>query len=183
MILSIASTIYYHQKYISKRDTLLLRHINLNNAVDSAVLDNKLKGLRWITHHYPNNPSNEINFLLSSMEEIKKDKRKKMLVTDYQFIPVILGINDYSAARIWWRHHIYPEPNKLYFIEWKNFLLRKIIENNIEVIYTIKPLEGEHNIFDGLINDTCYSTKQVSKILIEQKLNNCKELNFIKKLN
>ncbi len=183
LILSIASTIYYHQKYISKRDTLLLRHINLNNAIDSAVLDNKLKGLRWITHHYPNNPSNEINFLLSSMEEIKKDKRKKMLVTDYQFIPVILGINDYSAARIWWRHHIYPEPSKLYFIEWKNFLLRKIIENNIEVIYTIKPLEGEHNIFDGLINDTCYSTKQVSKILIEQKLNNCKELNFIKKLN
>ena len=38
---------------------------------------------------------------------------------------------------------IYPEPNKVYFEEWKSFLISKILKENIELIYTIKPLEGE----------------------------------------
>ena len=46
MILSLVSTIYYHQKYVTKRDTLLLRDVNLNNAVDSLVIDQKLQGLK-----------------------------------------------------------------------------------------------------------------------------------------
>lgn len=181
MILSLVSTIYYHQKYVTKRDTLLLRDVNLNNAVDSLVIDQKLQGLKWITHHYPNNPNEEIKNLLEAISEIKKDTRKKMLVTDYQFISVILDINDNSAARIWWRHHIYPEPNKVYFEEWKSFLISKILKENIELIYTIKPLEGEENIFDGLISSDCYSTNKINEILIEQKINDCKELRLFLK--
>ena len=153
-----------------------MRDVNLNNAVDSLVIDQKLQGLKWITHHYPNNPNEEIKNLLEAISEIKKDTRKKMLVTDYQFISVILDINDNSAARIWWRHHIYPEPNKVYFEEWKSFLISKILKENIELIYTIKPLEGEENIFDGLISSDCYSTNKINEILIEQKINDCKEL-------
>ncbi len=183
IILSLVSTIYYHQKYVSKRDTLLLRDVNLKNTVDSSAIDKKLKGLKWITHHYPNNPNDEIKELIETVSEIKKDTRKKMLVTDYQFISVILGINDNSAARIWWRHHIYPEPNKLYFEEWKNFLINKILKEKIEVIYTIKPLEGEENIFEGLIKSNCYSTNKINEILIEQKLNDCKELKLFFKKN
>ena len=181
IILSLISTFYYHQKYIIKRDTLLLRNVNLNNAIDSVVLDKKLRGLKWITHHYPNNPNDEINYLLDSIKEISKDHRKKMLVTDYQFISLVLGTKDNSAARIWWRHHIYPEPNKPYFNEWKKFLFKKIIKENIDVIYTIKPLEGESNIFEGLIKNDCYSTKRINEILFEQTLIKCKELELLYK--
>ena len=98
-----------------------------------------------------------------------------MFVTDYQFISVILSINDNSAARIWWRHHIYPEPDEKYFINWKNFLISKIINENIEVIYTIKPLVGEHDIFEGLISKDCYSNEKKNKILVLQTLNDCNE--------
>ena len=28
-----------------------------------------------------------------------------MLVTDYQFITVILSMEDYAASRFWWGHH------------------------------------------------------------------------------
>ena len=60
-----------------------------------------------------------------------------MIVTDYQFISVILGINDNAASRIWWRHHIYPSgPEKPYFETWKSFLINKIKEE-IKTIYTI----------------------------------------------
>ena len=173
--MSIISTLYYHQKYISKRDTLILRDVNLTKSINASILSDKLKNLKWITHHYPDNPSLEIENLLSAIEIIKADKRKKMFVTDYQFISVILSMNDNSASRIWWRHHIYPEPDEKYFINWKNFLISKIINKNIEVIYTIKPLEGENDIFEGLISKDCYSNEKKNKILVLQTLNDCNE--------
>ena len=77
LILTLVSSIYYHQKYISKRDTLLLRHINLNDAINAGKLSKKLENLKWITHHYPKNPEIEIENLLKSMEIIKSDKQSK----------------------------------------------------------------------------------------------------------
>jgi len=142
LILSLISTIYYNQKYINKRDTLILRDTDLSHSINASVLSSKLKNLRWLTHHYPENPKQEIKNLLDSIKVIKSDNRKKMIVTDYQFISVDLSIKDNSAARVWWRHHIYPDVNEKYFIYWKNFLIKKIIKENIEVIYTVHPLEG-----------------------------------------
>ena len=175
LTLSIISTIYYNQKYIDKRDTLLLKSTNLNKSVDASVLSDKLKNLRWLTHNYPENPTEEIKNLLDSIEIIKKDSRKKMIVTDYQFISPELSINDNSAARVWWRHHIYPDVNEKYFDYWKNFLIKKIIKENIEVIYTIHPLEGEKDIFKGLVDVKCYSKKKMNKILVLQTLKSCEE--------
>jgi hypothetical protein len=182
LILSFISTVYYHQKYISKRDTLLLRKLDLNQSIDAVILSDKLKNLRWLTHHYPKNPEIEIKNLLDTIKIIKKDSRKKMIVTDYQFISVELSMKDNSAARIWWRHHIYPSgPDQKYFLEWKKFLLKQIIEKNIEVIYTVHPLEGEENIFQDLLDEKCYSNKKLNKILVLQIINNCDDLNFFLK--
>ena len=175
LILSLISTIHYHHKYISKRDTLLLRKIDLNQSVNAVILSDKLKNLRWLTHHYPENPKKEIDNLLNAMKIIEKDNQKKMIVTDYQFISVALSIKDNSAARIWWRHHIYPVPGNKYFNDWKNFLLTKIENENINVIYTVHPLEGETDIFDGMISENCYSNERVNEILTVQKLKNCVE--------
>jgi hypothetical protein len=179
LILSFISTIYYHQKYISKRDTLLLSKLDLSQSVDAGILSDQLKNLRWLTHHYPNNPETEIKNLLDTMKIIKKDKKKKMIVTDYQFISVVLSMRDNSAARIWWRHHIYPSgPDQKYFLEWKKFLLRQIVKNKIEAIYTVHPLEGEDNIFQYLLDKKCYSNEKLNEILVLQILNNCDDLNF-----
>ena len=105
----------------------------------------------------------------------KKDSRKKMIVTDYQFISVELSVNDNSAARVWWRHHIYPDVNEKYFQYWKKFLIKKIIRENIEAIYTIHPLEGEKDIFEGLIGTDCYLQKNLNEILVLQTLKKCKD--------
>ena len=107
--------------------------------------------------------------------EVFADNQKKMIVTDYQFIPAVLSMNSNSAARIWWRHHIYPEPGSKYYKDWKNFLLTKIKKNNIDVIYTVHPLEGENDIFEGMVDKKCYSTEWLSEILTVQKLKNCNE--------
>ena len=60
LILGFVSTIYYHQKYISKRDTLILRNSDLNISVDASILDEKLKNLKWLTHHYPDNQKKKL---------------------------------------------------------------------------------------------------------------------------
>ena len=145
----------------------------MSNSIDAGILSEKLKNLRWLTHHYPGNPEQEIENLLDSMEIIKSDNRKKMIVTDYQFISVELNIEGNSAARIWWRHHIYPVSGQKYFKEWKNFLLSKIKNENIEVIYTVHPLEGEHDIFEGVVDNDCVSKKNLNEILVIQILKNC----------
>ena len=176
IILSFISTIYYQNKYISKRDTLLLRNVDLSKAVNAGVIDPKLKGLKWITNLYPNNPKKEISNLMEIINIIKNDQRKKMLVTDYQFITVILSMKDYAASRFWWGHHGYPDKNNKYFYLWKKFLLNKIKENNIEVIYTILPMAGETDILISTLNKKCYSEKKLRNDLKIQILKNCQEL-------
>jgi len=176
LVLSLVSTIYYHQKYISKRDTLLLKKFDLKESIDAVILSEKLNNLRWLTHHYPNNPDNEIKNLLETIKIIKNDKRKKMIVTDYQFISVVLSIKDNSAARIWWRHHIYPVPENEYHKYWKKFLLNKIKKEKIEAIFTVHPLEGESDIFKGLISKNCYTSEKINEILVVQKFNSCNEM-------
>ena len=160
----------------------MLKNLDLTQTVNASVFSEQFKNLRWLTHHYPNNPDTEIQNLLNSMKIIKNDNKKKMIVTDYQFISVVLSTKDNSAARIWWRHHIYPSgPNQKYFSEWKKFLLKQIMKNNIEVIYTVHPLEGEKNIFQDLLDEKCYSTENLNEILVLQILKNCEDLNFFSK--
>ena len=105
-----------------------------------------------MTHHYPDDPQKEISNLKEAIKIIKDDSSKKMIVTDYQFISVILGINDNSASKNWWRHHIYPSgPEKPYFETWKNFLIQKIKKIEIKTIYTLSTLwRGRKNIFQDL---------------------------------
>ena len=176
VILSFMSTLHYQNKYISKRDTLLLRNVDLNRSVDASKLDDKLKGLKWITYNYPEDPEEEIGNLVEIIDLIKRDKRKKMIVTDYQFITVILSTKDYAASRFWWGHHGYPDMKNKYFSIWKNFLLSKIKDNNIEVIYTIKPLIGESDILVNILNENCYSKLNLKQNLDIQILKNCKDL-------
>ena len=111
---------YYHEKYISKRDTLLLRNLDLNKAVDASMLNEKFKNLKWITHNYPRNPELEIQNLLETINIIKDDRKAKMIVTDYQFISVILSTYDNSPNKVWYSFHVYPTKNDAYFDLYQN---------------------------------------------------------------
>ena len=97
-----------------------------NKTMHASKIHSSLKGLKWITINFPMNPDLEISKLNEIIEIIKKDNRKKMIVTDYQFITVILNIQDFAASRFWWGHHGYPDMKNKYFSIWKNFLLSKM---------------------------------------------------------
>ena len=48
-----------------------LKKVNLENTVDAINIDKSLKGLRWVTYMYPNNPNKEIDLINEKDKDYK----------------------------------------------------------------------------------------------------------------
>jgi len=177
LFLSIGSTFYYGNKYILSRNFNDLNKIMISNAIDAKKLDKKLEGLKWITYLYPDNPNVEIYNLKEAINLIKKETKNKMIITDYQFISVILSMYDYSPSQVWFSYHVNPDKNSKYFDIHKKFFLDKLKENKIEIVYVVKPLWGGDDIFEKNLNKNCYTKNEVTKVLDSYLLNGCEDLN------
>ena len=153
-----------------------LDKINLKNAIDAKSLDIKFNKLKWITNVYPENPRKEIELLKEAINIIKTDKRNKVLVTDYQFISVLLSIYDNSPVRFWYEYHGYPTKENKYHTNYKNFFIDKLKKNQIEIIYTIKPLYGDKNVLKDILEEDCLIKKTHTKILHSNTITECKSL-------
>ena len=153
-----------------------LSKVNMKNAIDAKILDKKLSGLQWITALYPNDPKEEISNLLKAIYIIKNDSRNKVLVTDYQFISVIMSSYDYSPNKYWYKYHVYPTTNHKYFQIYRNFFVNKLIKNKIQVVYIIKPLWGDDNVLEIILDNNCLKKTSLTNILDSYFLENCKSL-------
>jgi hypothetical protein len=174
IFLSIGSTLYYKIAYGDNRRFQELENVNLNKSIGSDIIDVKLKNLKWINSSYPNNPKLEIELLKNSIEILKKDKRKKALITHYQFIASLMPDYIVSPNRTYTSDNIsYPKKNTKYFEIYKKFFINQIVKNDIEIIYTIKPLEKD--VFTSLINEDCINTKKINDILEAHLIINCHE--------
>lgn len=176
IILSIISTIHYGNKYINKRDFMDLSKVNINKGIDAKIFDKKLNGLKWITTLYPNSPDVEISNLLEVIDILKKDSRKKMLVTDYQFISVIMSSYDYSPNKYWYKHHVYPSATHRYFEIYKKFFIQKLKKEKIQIVYIIKPLWGDDNVLESILEKDCIIKSAITDILDGYLLQKCKDL-------
>lgn len=177
IFLCIGSTIHYANKYINHRDFADLGKVNLKNAIDAKILDSKLSGLKWITPLYPNDPKKEISRLQEAINIIKKDIRNKTIITDYQFISVILSTYDNSPNQVWFINHILNQKKESkYFKIYKNFFITKLMENKIEIIYIVKPLWGGNEIFQKGLSKDCMKKVKITEILDSYLLLQCEEL-------
>ncbi len=176
--LSIVSTAYYFSKYINSRHFMDLHKGNIKNAIDAKFLDQKLNGLKWLTPQYIDDPKKEILNLKEAIEIIKNDRSKKIIITDYQFISVVLSTYDHSPSKYWYRFHVNPTKNQKYFDNYRNFFILKIKENAINKIYTVKPLIGfeENNVLNDILSRDCFTKKNLTNILSSYTLRNCKDL-------
>ena len=68
----------------------------------------------------------------------------------------------------------YPEKNNKYFNSYKNLIIKHIENNNIEVIYTIYPLDNS-TIYTYL-DKSCFTEVEISKMLSSYELKNCNEI-------
>ena len=62
LIVSVSSFKYFFE-YVLDRKFIDLQSVKLSKAVEANLINSKFKGLRWISHIYPNNPSKEIQII------------------------------------------------------------------------------------------------------------------------
>ena len=172
LLLSISSTLYYQYNYIDTRAFMSLDRIKIKNAIDAKILDKKLNKLKWVTPYIE--PEKEISQLKEAIKIIKNDSRNKTIVTDYQFISVLLSSYDYSPTKFWFEYHGYPTKDNKYFEIYRNFFISKLKENKIEIVYTIKPLFGDDD--DDVLKNYFVVSKQIFGLNFFRK----KIANFLK---
>lgn len=171
-----ASTIYYKFNYVDNRKFMELETVDLKRSLDASILDKKLKNLKWISPIFPENPLKEIKLLKESIKIINNDEREKMLITHYQFMANIINDYVYSPSRLYTGNGVdYPLIDNKNFYIYKEFFLNQIVKNNIEIIYTIKPIDGY--IYLNILDDICVEVKKENEILFSHLILNCKELN------
>ena len=164
-------------KYIYKRDFMDLRKVNMENTIDAHILDDKLSGLNWKScEFYSKDTKKEISELTKVINIIKNDNRNKSIITDYQFISVILSIYDFSPSQVWYDYHVNPSKGTVYYQVYKKFFIEKFKENNVEVVYLVKPLWGGNKIFENVIDSSCYKKDNITDMLDIYTLIPCKEL-------
>ena len=172
VLLVLFSTIKYHEVYNTKRKFMDLQQVDLNKSINAIYLDKKLKNLRWITPAFSENPKKEINLLRETLNEIKKDKRIKMVMTHYQFFSLLAQENLHIPNR-WYTHdnNSYPLKNHKYFKFYEEHLLENILKNDIEVIYTI----GDPNFEDYKVylKNICFDKLNLNIITDIYKIKNC----------
>jgi len=168
--------IKYHLRFNEGRKFHELNYVNFQLASEGEKIDEKFKGLKWITPRFSNNADKEIDLINEIKTYLSNDRRNKMVMTNYSFFSTILGKKLFSTTR--W--HIfdgtdYPQKNNKYFVSYKKLLINSIKHNNVEVIYTIDPVKNS-NIYD-YINQNCFEEKRITEILVGYKLKQCDEIN------
>ena len=143
-----------------------------NDLKHRYLIDKNLKGVQWVTMFYPKNPMVEVDIIKNAIKIINKDEKKKMIITDYQFISVFKNQYDYSVTRFWYEFHGYPDKENKYYDYWKNFVLKRIAKNNLKVIYVLNPLHGDERPLENVL-ESCFQKVELSEKLYKLELKNC----------
>ena len=96
ILLCIFSVTKFHLRFNEHRKFNELEKVDISKAIDAKKLSKSLKGLKWITFKYPQNPYDELMNLKEIVKILSQDTSKKMLITDYQVLAPISEIYDYS---------------------------------------------------------------------------------------
>jgi len=176
IFLGTSSTIYYGYKYVNKRNFADLNNAKISRAIDAKYFDKKLSGLKWITPQYPENPKIEMSKLKEAISIIKNDNSNKAIVTDYQFISVILSIYDNSPNKVWYSFHVYPSKSDRYFDFYQKFFIKQIEKKKIQTFYTVKPLYGDNDVLKDILSENCVSKIMLTDILIKQEIKKCEQI-------
>ncbi len=176
ILICIASTIYYGYKYINKRNFMDLNNVDLSKSIDAKFFDKKLKGLKWITPKYPNDPKGEMLKLENVIKIIKNDYSTKAIITDYQFISVILSTYDNSPNKVWNSFHVYPTKGDKYFEVYRNFFIDKIRNRKVETIYTVKPFFRDNEVLKDIFEYNCLEMIKINDILDKYLVKDCEQI-------
>ena len=120
---------------------------------------------------------NDGNLIIETKSHLFNDNKVKMLMSNYSFFSAILNEKIFSPSR-WYLFDgtDFPAKGNKYFKSYKNLLIKLIKTNNIEVIYTIYPVEN--SLLYIYFDKNCFSEEKVSSILSSYEiLKDCQDFN------
>lgn len=175
IIVCLILTFKYHLRFNEDRKFHELNNVNFQLSSPAIKIDNKFKGLNWITPKFSDNSNKEINLINSIKFHLLNESRPTMLMTNYSFFSSVLNKNFFSPSR-WYMSggSAYPEKNNKYFSSYKNLIIKHIRNNNIEVIYTIYPLDN--SVIYTYLDENCFNEVEISKMLRSYELKSCDEI-------
>ena len=158
----------YHLRFNEQRKFHRLEKVNLEKAVDASIIHSRLKGLKWITKTFSEEPNKEIEIILESIELLKNENGKFSVITDYLFIPAVLNINDYSPNQ--WYHPTvsYPLKDTKYYNNYKNFFVKKLKTNQISKVIIVG--NGLEDLLTSTFNKNCFKKTKLSEITFRYEI-------------
>ncbi len=170
VLLLIFTTFKYHDRFNNNKKFMELIDANFDKAVDAKIIDEKFKGLQWISYKYKDTPKKELNLLVKSKNTIKKSNFNYILITDYQFFPFLLNLKSISPAK-WYDAMSVPDKNNIYHAQFKKYFQESLKKQKIEYVYII----GKDKFpLDYLFEDqNCVEFSKVNEILYLSNISRC----------
>ena len=167
-------TYKYHIRFNHERKFHELRDVNLEKAIPAEKIDNKMKGLKWITPQFPKDPSEEIVNIL----EIKKilDKEENfILMSNYTFLSVVLDKKTNLPTR-WFTFDgtDFPRTDNKYKKMYTSLFKKIIKENNIDKIFVIKPVTLKE-VYD-YVEKKCFRETNLNNKMIKLDILDCEKI-------
>ena len=106
---------------------------NFDKAIDAEILDEKFKGLQWITNKFMDNPKKELKLLIESKKCNEKSNFNYVIITDYQFYPLLLNLK--KASPVKWYDAMSVPNKKIFIITNLKIILKKILKNKKLIIF------------------------------------------------
>ena len=142
-------------------------------SVDGQILDKSLKGLNWISPRFINNPTLEINLINQTKNFVIKDKKNKIIITNYQILPMITKNMNFAPNK-WFDDLSEPNRDNEYFETYQNFFYKSLKKQNIQNVYLVG---GEKKMiaFKRIFNKkNCLKISRVNQLTTKINIENCK---------
>ena len=174
VLICLAITFKYHLRFNEGRKFHELQNVNLNLSTDAKKIHIKLSGLKWISHQYKDNPKEEVNLIKEIKNHLNQDSRNKMLITNYNFLSLLLDQTLISPSRSYAGDGT-TEPLKgnKYEKKYKKLMDDLIKKNNISVIYVIDSSDGTNAFHYVNYYKHCFTKTHILKNLISYDLQRC----------
>ncbi len=170
---TLALTTKYHLRFNLDRKFMELQNIEKSKFIEAALIDGKLKGLKWVMPESSKNNFKEVDLLKSSIRFLKNYKEEKyILVTEYLFISSAINRNVFSPNRWYTTDGVsYPLKKNIFFDHYKKFYKSRLIDKEINVVFTILPLDIKS--LDFIFDSNCITSSKINDILYKHEIKDC----------
>ena len=175
ILICLFSVTKYHFRYNEQKKFMELENANFDLAIKAGKIHKIFNGLQWITAHYLNDPTKEVNKLIEIKDYINSDLKNKIIISDYQFFSAISNSKFDTLIKWnkWYDAVSVPHKENKYFSNYQKFFIKKIKKNKIKEIYAIGN-DNKFIYFEDLIdNGNCINSKSINEMLIIYDISNC----------